>query len=381
MKKITAPLILVLMLCLIGCKKEDSGHSHSPRSEIKAPQQDNIKINFPFGWFPLSTISMGVNHSCAVFSDGKVKCWGNQHYGKLGNGRDQSDEISSSFPSAVKSVDGDSDLSNIIQINSGRNHSCALTDEGTLKCWGKANHGALGNGDTTSSLSNIPVNVTSTNMSNVIQMSAGNNHSCAITQAGEAWCWGQGYRGQLGNGAKDTQGSPVQVKAPTGNDNLEGIIQIDTEDNHTCALNKEKKVFCWGYGYHGQLGNGSSSDKERPLLVSNISDAVQVATGGDHTCALLENGTISCWGRQSSGQLGNDSFSNSIQATAFQVQASDGGDLSGIVQITAGGNHTCALSNKGQVYCWGKILTGNWASTIHILRKDLLYCIILPISL
>jgi alpha-tubulin suppressor-like RCC1 family protein len=176
-----------------------------------------------------------------------------------------------STPVQVKGVGGTGTLSNATQISAGgagpmfseyqSGHTCALLSGGTVACWGANAYGQLGDGTTTSSP--IPVQVKGVggtgSLSNVIAISAGRYHTCALVTGGTVECWGDNFNGQLGNGAPlygANSTTPVQVKDTGGTNNLTGVSQISAGGSHTCAVLSDQTVSCWGDNAYGQLGSG-----------------------------------------------------------------------------------------------------------------------------
>ena len=255
-------------------------------------------------------------HTCAVTNAGGVKCWGGGANGKLGNGATADTDA----PDDVD-VDGSNTLSGIVQVIAGQNHTCALTAEGTVKCWGGTNLKQLGNDcDASCTDQNFPVNVVSaegfsTNLSGIVQISAGTGHTCALMSSGGVKCWGYGADGRLGNKGTDDKDAPVDVVTSSSDtDPLMNIVQVGTGTNHTCALTSMGSVKCWGLGNNGQLGNdcnGSCADINYPVDVvaaegnaSPLSGIVQISVGGSHACALTSGGNVVCWGWGSGGTTG-----------------------------------------------------------------------------
>ena len=215
-----------------------------------------------------------ISGTCALTDDGNVKCWGWGDSGLLGNGGTTNSntpvDVCQRAKTGVETTCPT--LADISSISSGTYHHCALTDSGTLKCWGRGSEGRLGNGATTQ-VNSIPVNVrtSSTNsddLSGVFQISLGSGHSCAVMDDSSIKCWGRGIVGQLGNGATTTQSSPVDVHTSADNsDALSDIASLGIGGNHSCVITNDATVKCWGGGSNGQLGNGATDNSSTPVDV------------------------------------------------------------------------------------------------------------------
>ncbi len=287
-----------------------------------------VKVNgLPSG---VAAIGAGNAHSCAVTDTGAVKCWGNNGGGRLGDGNSGVD-ASSNIPVNVVG------LSASATVDGGTFHTCALTDTGGVKCWGNNAFDQLG-GDTNSP---TPIDVAGLT-SGVAQLSSGYSHNCVVTDGGGVKCWGWNNSGQLGDGTTDNRNTPVDVTGLTS-----GVASVSAGRYHTCAVTDTGGVKCWGRGGEGQLGNGGAASNT-PVNVSGLSSGVVAVSAGDyHTCAITDTGAVKCWGRGGSGQLGND-------GTGTRTTPVDVVDLdAGMAAVSAGADHTCALSRRGQVYCWG----------------------------
>jgi alpha-tubulin suppressor-like RCC1 family protein len=271
-------------------------------------------------------VSAGFYHSCAVLFDGTAICWGRGNYGQLGNG-------STSFQNSPVSVSG---ITTASQVSAGESHTCAVLSDSTIMCWGRGGSGQLGNGSTSDQ--STPVSVSG--ISTATQVSAGSNHSCAVLSDGTIECWGDGGSGQLGNGSTSDQSTSVSVSG------ISTATQVSAGYYHTCAVLGDSTIECWGYGGYGQLGNSSTSSESIPVSVTGVSTATQVSSGSYHNCAVLSDGSIKCWGNGNYGQLGNGSTSS--QSSPVSVN----GILS-VTQISSGNYHNCAVLTSGTINCWG----------------------------
>jgi alpha-tubulin suppressor-like RCC1 family protein len=228
----------------------------------------------------------------------------------------------------------------VISIAAGFEHTCAVTSEGAAKCWGSSLTGELGAGYSFRQLQ--PVDVIGLS-AGVTAITAGSGHSCALTAAGGVKCWGSGYYGQVGNGSTANAPTPVDVSGLAS-----GVSQITALQTAACALTTSGGVKCWGRNFSGQLGDNTEVDRHVPVDVVGLSSGViQVAGGANHACAVLTSGALKCWGWNYAGQLGDGSTTQSA------VPVDVVGLSSGVEWVAAGSNHTCAVMSGGAVRCWG----------------------------
>jgi alpha-tubulin suppressor-like RCC1 family protein len=295
-------------------------------------------------------IAAGGLHTCAVAS-GAAACWGYNELGQLGNGT----IANSSVPVDVDTT-GVLAGKTITQIVAGGYHSCVLTSDGTVACWGHNAHGQLGNGATANS--SVPVAVdTSGGLAGktITRLTAGDAHTCALTSDGAAACWGRNLYGQLGNGATANSSVPVAV-------DTSGVLagktttQIDASGFHTCALTSDGTAACWGYNIAGQLGNNTLTDSAVPVTVDASGvlagkTITQVITGSYHSCVMTSSGTTACWGNNIYGQLGNNTLTNSPVAVTVDTTGLLNGKT--VTRLTGGGSYTCAVTGDNTTACWG----------------------------
>ncbi|MEX1252723.1 MAG: flexitail domain-containing putative surface protein [Dehalococcoidia bacterium] len=258
-------------------------------------------------------VSAGAFFTCAITMGGGVKCWGANHFGQVGNGTSTGPDVCPSGPCSTTPLDVSGLSSGLAAVSGGGAHNCALTTAGGVKCWGVNSFGQLGTGTSSgpetclsSACSTTPVDVSGLT-SGVAAVSAGNFHSCALTTAGGAKCWGANASGQLGNGTATQSSTPVDVLGLTS-----GVAAVSAGWEHTCALTTGGGVKCWGTNSSRQLGNGATTPSSTPVDVSGLtSGVVAISAGYFHSCALTTGGDVTCWGSNSSGQLGNNSTTNS----------------------------------------------------------------------
>ena len=175
------------------------------------------------------------------------------------------------------------------------------------------------------------------------------------TGTGVVASWGNNGNGQLGNNSTVNSGVPVAVTA-TGALSGKTVIQVSGGQSHACALTSEGRVYCWGYNGYGQLGDGTTTQRNVPVAIDASGalagkSVVQISSQYSSTCALTSEGKIYCWGMNSGGQLGN----NTTTSSSTPVAVYTGGLLSGktVVRIGSGAGTGCAVTSDGGVYCWG----------------------------
>jgi alpha-tubulin suppressor-like RCC1 family protein len=315
-----------------------------------------------------TAISAGESSSCAILDNGSLRCWGANESGKLGTG----DNKSVTFPTSVPPVNLGAGRT-AISVSSGPVHTCAVLDNGTVKCWGSSEWGELGYGNTPMYGGSPVLNPASVGTVDVgaglraVAITTGSYFTCALLDNARVRCWGQDFEGRLGyaQGPPGIFGNVIgddetpATKGPVDFGPNPGALEAAAGGAHTCAVRDSGSVSCWGNGASGQLGYGNTQnigDDENVGSAGPVSlggDAVEVVTGTNHSCALLGDGTVRCWGLNSSGQLGLGNTKNigddEVPTTASAVNL--GGTSA--IQIAAGANHTCALLADGTVRCWG----------------------------
>lgn len=280
-------------------------------------------------------VSAGGGGSCAAEPDQTVWCWGSNGFGQLGDGSTTGSMLPvkvSTLPPAVSVSAGQASNA------SSEIHACAVGTAGQVWCWGSNFYGELGVGTTSTDIKD-PVLVPGLQAS---QVSAGDQFTCAVTLAHTAECWGDNNFGELGNGTNTDSSKPVKVKG------LTNVTEVAAGYFHACALESNGTVWCWGDNGNGELGNGTTTASNQPVLAS-VEGATEVAAGNSDTCAIASGGRLLCWGLNSTGQLGTGNFTD--QSLPAQVI----GLSSGVQQVGLGLDFGCALADEPTplVLCWG----------------------------
>jgi alpha-tubulin suppressor-like RCC1 family protein len=303
-------------------------------------------------------VASGQSHSCALFDDGSLKCWGLNNVGQLGTG----DTNDITTPSSGKSVALGGKAT---QIEVSADFSCALLDTGNVRCWGQNRVGQLGYGNTnTIGDDETPASAGDIDLGGeATQIALGSTHACALLDTGNVRCWGFGGGGGLGYGNPNNIGDD-EVPASAGDIELgQPAVQITAGGDSTCALFEDGGVKCWGT--RATLGQGDPSlssigDNETPIALPNISlgaAAIQIDASDRHVCAVLGGGGVRCWGLGADGELGVEGVSSlGINEPPSDVAGIDLG--ANAIRVEAGGAHTCALLDTNDVKCWGSAERG-----------------------
>ncbi len=299
-------------------------------------------------------VSVGTAHVCALIKDGTARCWGQG--GETGDGTDAGRML----PVRVKNVAGHGPLTQIAQISAGGGETCARITDGTARCWGA--EAALGNGSKTSRLPVKVLNAAGTGpQANITQVSVGKHHTCILIKDGTARCWGANESGELGDGTSTDRSLPVKVLNVAGTAPQTKITQIFASYHHTCARISDGTMRCWGGNASGELGDGTKTDRARPVKVLNglgtgpLAGVVQITAGAHHTCARITDGTARCWGARLATGDANNSPTPGYRLLPAKVMDSTGTrTMAGVAQISAGRGHTCVLKSDGTARCFGE---------------------------
>ena len=320
----------------------------------------------------IKSIDAGDWHTCAIASDDNAYCWGYGYDGALGT-----DSWDNEYTPAAVDRSGALAGLTIKQISAGKYHTCAIASDNNGYCWGYGGDGRLGTGSTGET--NTPLAVIRTGVlagRTLKQISAGGNHTCAIADNDEAYCWGNNNYGELGNNSTSDSSVPVKVSA-SGVLNSKIITSIKTDELYTCALTSEGKVACWGWGYYGQIGidNGTFADDKAlvPVLIQNTGligtkTVLDLSVTDSVTCGIASDSYAYCWGAGVEGQLGLDDWG--WDGLPYKVDNSNHLLGKSIVSVEGGDDFTCALTHESKIYCWGKNLDGSHGSGLTTNRLE-----------
>jgi alpha-tubulin suppressor-like RCC1 family protein len=276
-------------------------------------------------------VAAGDYHTCALTTDDRAYCWGDNGYGQLGTGT-----IGRQFRPAA--VAGGLEFR---QLSAGGfGHTCGVTASGLAYCWGHNEWGQLGDGTSTDRVAPTPVAGRLT----FSQVLPGAVHTCGTTTAQVAYCWGYNVFGQLGDGTVAKRLTPTRVAGDLK------FTHVSAGD-HTCGVTTDAKAYCWGDNFRGKLGDGTTTDRHRPTLVAGGLRFDGVSAGSNASCGITAAGRVYCWGSNSYGQLGDGTIKARLTPTAT---------VGGILfdRVNTAGTHACAVTGAGKTYCWGSNYAG-----------------------
>jgi alpha-tubulin suppressor-like RCC1 family protein len=310
----------------------------------------------------MGMVAAGASHTCAVLSDGNVRCWGSNEFGELGALLDQPFVGDDETPSQATGLEVSFGGRRAIQVSGGFSFTCALLEDGNVRCWGRNVDNELAprraDGDVF-----LPAG------ERAVQIDTGGTHSCALLASGNVTCWGSNTVGQCGFGhdlpLEDVELGVVELSEPAR--------LVSTGSADACAVLASGGLTCWGRG-GAALGYASAGNRRAPLDNVDVgAPVVSVSAGSNTTCAIIEGGFVRCWGTGASGKLGyahpDDIGLTQTPAQAASLLASNGRPLGGNVPLGGGGvvqvevnfdsGHVCVRFTGGAVRCWGDNRSGS----------------------
>ena len=326
-------------------------------------------------------LDSGRHHTCALLSVGRVRCWGFNREGELGYANTETigdDET----PASAGPVDLGAGRT-ATAISAGDFHTCALLDDATVRCWGFGANGRLGtgsganigDGETPGSIPPVRLGAGRTARA----LSSGGAHTCAVLDDGSLRCWGFGFQGALGYGSTADIGDDEtpDLAGPVDLGAGHTAKAVSGGDFHTCALLEDSAVRCWGFGANGQLGYASGAmigDDETPAVVGPVDlgtgrTATAISAGGAETCAGLDDASVRCWGFGREGRLGYGNLSPvGDDETPGSVGPVNLGAGRTATAISVGDAFVCARLDSAALRCWGSGRDGRlgYANTNHV---------------
>jgi alpha-tubulin suppressor-like RCC1 family protein len=368
----------------------DSVQSHSSPSSSRPPPMIEPPAK-KRTYADVAQLRAGHERTCAIMNDGRLLCWGAIFDGAA----------ASPHPSAPPGV-----LYRVRDV-ALEGPKCVVASDGDISCWGRNAHGEVGaptvelcpNGPKTVTCATTPVRVTE--VPPAIDVATGGDRACAVTEKHEVYCWGSGRYGGLGFQPDDECDDGPCARTPTRVPELGDVSQITLGDGFACVLKLNGSVWCWGNNDFGTLGRGSfSKDDYRPEQVTDLDEPTAVAAGtktelsrrfgrcsakprpvtvdgaiqamalgGDTTCVLAGQGSLYCWGSNFDGWLGFSSRERCLdwpcELTPRRVS-----NIPRLRAVANSGSHICALVDAGGTLCWGRWSSGELGFSSNRCRRD-----------
>jgi alpha-tubulin suppressor-like RCC1 family protein len=284
-------------------------------------------------------VTTGAMHSCGVTSDHRAWCWGDNERGQVGTGG-----TTPGYAVAWAVAGG----LRFLDVTAGDWHTCGITTDNLLYCWGLDDAGQLGTGGgapCSGGVCRSPVAVAGSR--HWRQVSAGVSHTCGVTTAFKVFCWGDGSEGQVGTGDSLVHRSPAAVKSGLQ------FRQVTAGRGYTCALTTASRAYCWGRNDTGTLGNGTKVGRPTPGPVSGGLTFRKLSAGYGHICGVALDADVAyCWGHNLQGTPGTNHVTNLLKPTPVKGGVS-------FIRVSAGLEYTCGIDPSSRAWCWGRNALGS----------------------
>lgn len=323
---------------------------------------------FPTELRGATAVTAGLNHACALLTNGKVYCWGRNDSGQIGNGSQTGVSV---HPSVLVKTSANTDLAGVVGITAGANHTCAVVGAARrLYCWGANSHHQQGDAAAAKIYYATAVvnTTTNANVDNVTTIAGGVTHTCVLLSSGQVQCVGSNAFGERGeNNNSTTASGEFKTVVSAGPMNtfpaLANMAQISTSGYTTCTQGTNGRTYCWGYNANMTLGDegytAAQATHARTVTYGQgpLPASTKISVGAQHACAYMTAlAKTVCWGRNAYGTLGTST--TTIPGSSGQPISTLGpgtnAELTDVLQLALGADHSCALLTTGNVVCWGR---------------------------
>lgn len=330
-----------------------------------------VPIQGPRGWVD---VALGDYHTCATRADGFLWCWGGHAHGSVRRSPDSRHPV----PTPVRLTPAETPEAAPLRFAAtglGDGHTCGLTTGGDIFCWGSGPE-RLGTGRKSLHAQFLfPLDAAKLPSGTLFtSLAVGSGHSCGISSEGRVYCWGRNDRGQVGQGASSDwvlMPTPIDLTAIEGDPRFS---RLTAGTYHTCGLATDGRLLCWGANDMGQLGVGDLADRPAPTKLdagrmAQHGPITLVTAGFAHTCALASDATAFCWGDYVPGLCSTKKTRKDCSLPGPPDEQWTTGSMP-LRSIAAGCSHTCAVGTKGEGYCWGNNPDGRLGIGTQAARRD-----------
>ncbi|MGL4982591.1 MAG: Ig-like domain-containing protein [Treponemataceae bacterium] len=306
---------------------------------------DNLpsQVAMPEGVSAWESVSAGAKHGLAIGSDGQLYSWGDNSYSQLGRSGEADKPAKVPLPEGVTRWES---------VSAGGYHSLARANDGHLYAWGRNKEGQLGLGGLEGNAS-VPTKVSfPTGVTQWKSFVVGHYHTFAFASNDKLYAWGKNDKGQLGIGSTTSTGTPTVVTLPSGVSKWKAVAAGDA---HSLAVDQSGNAYGWGDNTYGQIADATTSSRTTPSKISSLSKISKVATGAWFSMAIDSDGKLFSWGHNEYGQLGR-STDGDIVKTPGAVESAEG--VLRWISVSSGLRHTVAYGNNSKAYSWGQNIKG-----------------------
>jgi alpha-tubulin suppressor-like RCC1 family protein len=344
MKKVLLTLSIFIVFLVVGC------------GGLSTTDNSTFETTTSYDGETITSISLGGYHSSAITSEGRVFIWGDNEYGRLGDGTTIDRYTRTEITSQFNLNSGET----ITSISLGSSHSSALSSTGRVFTWGYNAKGQLGDGTTIDRYT--PTEITSQfNLNSgetITSITLGYWNSSALSSTGRVFTWGWNDDGQLGDGTTTNRTTPTEITSQFNFTAGETITSVSLGWQHSSAFTSEGRVFTWGKNDDGQLGDGTTTSRLTPTEITsqfNFTEGetiTSISLGGYHSSAITSEGRVFIWGKNEFAQLGDGTTTSRLTPTEITSQFNlNAGET--ITSISLGSFHSSAITSEGRVFTWG----------------------------
>ena len=317
---------------------------------VTTPNPNPLQVGTATNW---ASVSVGLSFSCGLRTDGTLWCWGTNWAGQLGTSTNSGTNNATAVPVQVGAA------TDWTAVSTGHSSTCGVRSGGTLWCWGGNRYGQLGTSTNNDSDTPNPTPAQAGVGTVWTSVSTDGGHTCALTASATIWCWGQNASGELGRPRPEETSTQTAFPVPGQVGSATDWASVDTGNDHTCGLRTNGTAWCWGDNWSAELGNGAdlgtSTPHPTPIQVGTDGGWTSISAANAFSCGV-RSGTARCWGFNYNGQVGTATNAGSESPVTTPTQVGSAATWSALT--AADGGFTCATRTDSTLWCWGNNYNG-----------------------